>query len=156
MVSKIRTNREIRISFFKILCVCLAAVFLTAAGTGVVFAGDAKKVEIVSVDTNKILEKHPAFRKAQETFQGEMQEMEQQLEGMGQEEQQMAQQMMQQQLQQRGQELQQGAVDEVRKDIARIADEKGYTYVVDVNALIAGGKDITEEVMEAMDIEEEE
>ncbi|MGM0403176.1 MAG: OmpH family outer membrane protein [Thermodesulfobacteriota bacterium] len=117
-------------------------------------AGDAEKVEIVSVDTNRILEKHPAFREAQDTFRGEMQEMEEQLEGMGQEEQQMAQQMMQQQLQQRGQELQQVAVDEVRKDIARIAKEKGYTYVVDVNALIAGGKEITEEVMEAMDIEE--
>ncbi|MFO8112334.1 MAG: OmpH family outer membrane protein [Desulfosalsimonadaceae bacterium] len=154
MASKMRTNNQTSISFFKILCLCLAAVFFSAFCAVGAMAGDAEKVEIVSVDTNRILEKHPAFREAQDTFRGEMQEMEEQLEGMGQEEQQMAQQMMQQQLQQRGQELQQVAVDEVRKDIARIAKEKGYTYVVDVNALIAGGKEITEEVMEAMDIEE--
>ncbi len=154
MVSKMRTNNETSRSFFKILCFCLTAVFFSALFAVGAMAADTEKVEIVSVDTNRILEKHPAFRKAQETFQGEMQEMEEQLQGMGQEEKQMAQQMMQQQLQQRGQELQQGAVDEVRKDIARIADEKGYTYVVDVNALIAGGKEITEEVMEAMDIAE--
>jgi outer membrane protein len=139
---------------FKILCFCLAAVFFMAAGATGVCAGDDNKMEIVSINTNRILEKHPAFKEAQQTFHGEMQEMEKQLQEMGREEQQMAQQMMQQQLQQRGQELQQNAVDAVRKDIAKIAGEKGYHYVIDANALIVGGKDVTEEIMEAMDIQE--
>lgn len=139
---------------FKILCFCLAAVFFMAVGATGISAADEGKMEIVSINTNRILEKHPAFKEAQKTFQGEMQEMEQQLQGMGQEEQMMAQQMMQQQLQQRGQELQQNAVDAVRKDIAKIAGEKGYQYVIDANALIVGGKDVTEEIMEAMDIQE--
>ena len=140
------------VSKMKILCFVLAAAFFSMGWAAGVCAGDAETVEIVSVDTNRILEKHPAFLSAQQTFQGEMRQMEQQLQGMGQEEQMMAQQMMQQQLQQRGQQLQQEALDAVRKDIARIAEEQGYTYVVDVNALIAGGKEITEEVMAEMDI----
>lgn len=155
MISKMGTDKERKNAFFKILCVCMAVAFFSVAGTGMVLASDEENTLIVSIDTNRILEKHPAFLKAQEDFQGEMQQMQQQLEGMGEEEQMMAQQQMQQQLQQRGQELQEEALAEVRAHIAKIADEKGYKYVVDANALISGGKDITDEVMEEMDILEE-
>ena len=136
----------------KILFVSLLAAFFTVLTTAGV---SAENLNIVSVDTARIMERHPAFVEAQQTFQGEMQQMQQQLQGMGEEEQMMAQQMMQQQLQQRGQELQQDAMDKVRDDIATIAGEKGYEYVVDSNALLVGGKDITEEVMAEIDLEEE-
>ena len=136
----------------KILFVSLLAAFFTVVTTAGV---SAENLNIVSVDTARIMERHPAFVEAQQTFQGEMQQMQQQLQGMGEEEQMMAQQMMQQQLQQRGQELQQEAMDKVRDDIATIAGEKGYEYVVDSNALLVGGKDITEEVMAEIDLKED-
>lgn len=141
------TPRTIKILFVSLL----AAFFTVLTATG----ASAENLNIVSIDTSRIMERHPAFVDAQQTFQGEMQQMEQQLEGMGEEEQMMAQQMMQQQLQQRGQELQQEAMDKVREDIARIAREKGYEYVVDSNALLVGGEDITEEVMAEIDLEDE-
>ncbi len=141
------TPRTIKILFVSLL----AAFFTVLTATG----ASAENLNIVSIDTSRIMERHPAFVDAQQTFQGEMQQMEQQLEGMGEEEQMMAQQMMQQQLQQRGQELQQEAMDKVRDDIARIAREKGYEYVVDSNALLVGGEDITEEVMAEIDLEDE-
>ncbi|MFP3980349.1 MAG: OmpH family outer membrane protein [Desulfobacterales bacterium] len=129
---------------FKILCICLAATFFTMAGAAGAFAGDAENIGIVTVDTNEIMQNHPAFKKAQQTLQGEAQKMQQQMEDKGQEQQQAA----QQQLQQKSQELQQNAMDEVRADIQEIAKEKGYDYVMDTNALISGGKDVTDEILE--------
>lgn len=129
---------------FKILCICLAAAFFTLAGTIGAFAGDAENMEIVTVNTNEIMQNHPAFKKAQQTLRGEAQQMQQQMQEKGRQEQQAA----QQQLQQRSQELQQNAMDEVRADIQKIAKEKGYNYVMDQNALISGGKDVTDEILE--------
>ena len=140
-------------SIFKILWVCLVVAVFGISATGGVFAEERENMEIVAIDTNRILENHPAFIRAQQIFQGEIQQMEEQLQEMGEEERMLAQQMMQQQLQQRGQELQMEALDEVREDIAKVAGEKGYTYVVDANALIVGGVDVTEEVMEALELE---
>jgi Skp family chaperone for outer membrane proteins len=65
------------------------------------------------------------------------------MEGKGQQERQVA----QQQFQQRAQKLQRDALDELRRDIQKIASDKGYTYVMDSNVLLAGGEDVTEEVM---------
>lgn len=150
----LNTSNNKRIaSLLKILGFCLIAAFFSAALTISVSAEDPENAAIVMVDTNRILENHPAFIRAQQVFQGEMQQMEEQLQEMGEEERIMAQQMMQQQLQQRGQELQAEALDEVRSDVAAIAEEKGYKYVVDSNALIVGGKDVTEEVLESLDLE---
>jgi outer membrane protein len=148
-------NKVKHFSFVRAFLIGIYAVSLIAAGA--VYANaENEKMEIVSIDTARILEIHPAFVDAQQTFQNEMQEMENQLMEMGEEEQMMAQQMMQQRLQARGQELQQQAMSEVKADIEKVAKEKGYRYVVDSNALLVGGKDITEEVIEAMDIEQQQ
>ncbi len=128
---------------FKILCICLTAAFFTAAGAVGAFAGDAENIEIVTVNTNEIMQNHPAFKKAQQTLRGEAQQMQQQMQEKGKQEQRAA----QQQLQQRSRELQQNAMDKVRADIQKIAKEKGYEYVMDQNALIAGGKDVTDEIL---------
>ncbi len=151
MTTTKRITAGARLSVSRLVLASIAAVCLIAATAT---TGAAESVQIVSIDTNRILQQHPAFQEAQQAFQGEMQQLEQQLQEMGEEEQMMAQQMMQQQLQQRGQELQMEAMDKVRDDIRRIAEEKGYSYVVDTNALIVGGKDITDEVMEEMGIGE--
>ena len=141
-----------KFSPIRMLFIGFVAVIIMTAGITAVNA-EEEAMDIVAIDTARILELHPAFMDAQQTFQNEMQEMEHQLREMGEEEQMMAQQIMQQQLQARGQELQQQAMSEVRDDIQKVAEEKGYKYVVDANALLVGGKDITEEVIEAMDLE---
>ncbi|MCF8036118.1 MAG: OmpH family outer membrane protein [Desulfobacteraceae bacterium] len=128
----------------KILCICLTAAFFTVAGAVGAFAGDAENIEIVTVNTNEIMQSHPAFKKAQQTLRGEAQKMQQQMQEKGKQQQRAA----QQQLQQRSRELQQNAMDEVRADIQKIAKEKGYEYVMDQNALISGGKDVTDEILE--------
>ncbi len=138
-------TRDTRPSVIRILSICIAALLFAMAGAT---ASASENIMIVSVDTNRILQHHPALQEAQQEFQGEIQQIQQQLQEMGEEERMMAQQMMEQQLQQRGQELEMEARDKVREDIRRIAEEKGYSYVVDTSALILGGKDITEEVME--------
>ncbi|MFO7929933.1 MAG: OmpH family outer membrane protein [Thermodesulfobacteriota bacterium] len=136
----------------KALCFCLAAALFTFAAAAGVHAQDGEISGIVTVDTNEIMEKHPAFMEAQQTLQNEAQQMQQQMQEGSQEEQQSA----QQQMQQRSQQLQQEALEEVRQDIQKVADEKGYDYVMDTNALLAGGTDVTDEVIEAIGSDEDE
>jgi outer membrane protein len=131
---------------FKILGLCLIAAFFTMTAAGGVYADDNGSGKIVTVNTNQIVQRHPAFIEAQQTLQGETQKMRQDMEGKSEQEQQAA----QQQVQQRLQQLQQEALEKVRKDIQEFADEKGYDYVMDVNALLAGGEDVTDEMIEAI------
>lgn len=136
--------------FIRISGISIAVLFFIMAGA--VSSSARENAMIVSVDTSLILQHHPALQEAQQKFQGEVQNLQSQLQEMSEEEQMAAQQMMQQQLQQLGEGLQMEALDKVRIEIARIAEEKGYSYVVDKSALIVGGGDITEEIMEAMGI----
>jgi len=129
----------------------LVAAFLTMAVVSGVCAGDVQIDKIVTVNTKQIIRKHPAFIKAQQTLQREAQQIQQQMEGKGQQEHQAA----QQQLQQRAQELREEALNQVRKDIQKIADAKGYTYVMDANVLLAGGEDVTDEIMKEIGKAEE-
>lgn len=139
---------------FKILGFCLIAACLTMATTSTASAGDAENLKIVTVNTNQIVKNHPAFINAQQTLQGEAQEMRQEMQGKEKQEQRAAQQQMQQKLQQRSRELQQDALEKVRQDIQEIADENGWDYVMDANVLLAGGEDVTEEVMKEIGEEE--
>jgi Skp family chaperone for outer membrane proteins len=128
---------------FKCFGFCLVAAFFTMAGVAGVSAGDAENDKIVTVNTNQIIQKHPAFLEARQTLQREAQQIQQQMEGKSQQEKQAA----QQQFQQRAQKLQKDALDKVRKDIQKIAADKGYQYVMDANVVLAGGKDVTEEIL---------
>ncbi|MFW6081620.1 MAG: OmpH family outer membrane protein [Desulfosalsimonas sp.] len=130
----------------KSLCFCLVAALFTFAAASGVSAQDGEISGIVTVDTNEIMQKHPAFMEAQQTLQNEAQQMQQQMQEGSQQEQQAA----QQQMQQRSQQLQQEALDKVRKDIQKVAEEKGYDYVMDTNALLSGGTNVTDEVIEAI------
>jgi outer membrane protein len=137
---------------FKCFGFCLVAAFFTVAGVAGVSGGDAKNYKIVTINTRQIIQKHPAFLKAQQTLQREAQQFQQQMEGKNQQERQAA----QREFQQRAQKLQQDALDEVRKDIKKIADEKGYKYVIDENVVLAGGEDVTEEIMKEIGEKEED
>ncbi|MGM0440843.1 MAG: OmpH family outer membrane protein [Elusimicrobiota bacterium] len=129
------------------------AVLLIIAGLSAVsFAEDS--LTIVTVNTNRILEKYPPFLEAQNEFQKEQQKLQKRLQEMDEDEQRMGQQMIQQQLQQLGVRLEAEATQSLQEDIGNIAEEKGYDYVMDENVLFAGARDVTEEILEELDIEE--
>ncbi len=109
--------------------------------------GNAAGIRIVSIDTRRVFEAHPAFKEAMEKFQAQIQEMQKKIEEADEESKGEMQQMMQQQLQQLGMELQEEAFNRMRVDVQKIAKEKKYGYVIDSNMLISGGSDITEEIL---------
>ncbi|MCM8777967.1 MAG: OmpH family outer membrane protein [Candidatus Omnitrophica bacterium] len=117
--------------------------FLCMAGRS-----SAADIKIVSIDTGRVFESHPAFREAMEKFQTQAGEMQKKIEGIENEEEKTnAQIQMQQQMRVVAMQLQEEAFNKMKEDVGKYAKKKGYTYVVDQNALIAGGKDITEEVI---------
>ncbi|HNS31944.1 MAG TPA: OmpH family outer membrane protein [bacterium] len=107
----------------------------------------AEEMKIASVDTGKILMAHPAFQKAMEKYQAEVQSMQQKISEMKEEEQMSARQMMQQQMQELGMKLETEAFNEMRKDLKRISEKQGFKYVMDSNVLLVGGHDITEDIL---------
>jgi len=110
-------------------------------------AGLAQEMKIASIDTGKILMAHPAFQKALEKYQSEVRSMQEKIKEMGQDEQMAARQMMQHQMQELGTQLESEAFKEMRKDVKKMAVERGYKYVMDSNVLIVGGDDITEDIL---------
>ena len=138
--------------FRKLSILGLSLGFILVLG-GVAFAED--KVSIVTIRTNEILRNYPPFLEAQQEFQAEQQAMQQRLQEMDEDERQMGQQIIQQQLQQTGARLEEEATQKLEADISQIAEEKGYDYVLDNNVMFAGAKDVTDEILEGLDIEEE-
>ncbi len=110
-------------------------------------AGDAAEIKIVSIDTQRVFAEHPAFHEAMAKFQTQMQDIQKKIEEMKEEEKATAQQIYQYQMQQLGMQLQEEAFSKMKADVQKFAKKKRYTYVVDSNMLIVGGKDITEEVL---------
>jgi len=123
-----------------VYAVGILMLLFSGAGTVGVWGQQSR---IVSIDTAKLLQAHPAFSEAQAQLEAEVREYQQRLDGMSEEEQMMA----QHHLQQRSIELQQQALDALREDIRQIARQQGYDYVIDSNALIVGGQDVTEEML---------
>ena len=127
---------------FAVVALCLF-FFIGFAGRS-----NAADIKIVSIDTGRVFEAHPAFKEAMGKFQAQAQEMQKKIEGIENEEEKAnAQIQMQQQMRQLAMELQEEAFNKMKADVQKLAKKKGYTYVVDQNALIAGGQDITEEVI---------
>ena len=129
---------------FKIFGYFLASAVLAMAGSGLVLAENNKVEKIVTISAAEVIENHPAFIKVQQTLQNEIEEIQKQMEGMTEEELQST----QIQFQMRSQELQEEAIDTVLEDIQKAAETKGYKYVMDENAILAGGEDVTKEIME--------
>lgn len=134
-----RKNGIKGITFAALLCLFIAGSFAAA--------GSAAEIKIVSIDTQRVFGEHPAFKEAMGKFQAQIQEMQKKIEEMDEESKGAAQQMMQHQMQQLGMQLQEEAFGKMKADVQKIAKKKGYDYVVDVNMLIVGGKDVTEEVL---------
>jgi len=122
----------------------------------VVFGSPRANAEIsdfYTIDSQAVMEVHPAFQDAMQEYQEQIQQMQQQLQEADEQQRAMMQQMMQQQMQQLGTELQEEAFSAMQNDIQELAEEKGYGTILDGNVVIVGGEDITNEVIDALDIE---
>jgi len=129
-----------------VVVLVLAIIFLLTAGNRLF----SKSPAIVSADIDRIMGEHPAFKQAMAKFQKESQSMREKLgklegEGKAKEQQQLL-----LQLQQYAGKLQEEAVAKVIEDVQRIAKSRGYDYVLDGKSLVAGGKDITGEILSEM------
>lgn len=121
---------------------------------GMAGKGSAAEVKIVSIDTGKVFESHPAFIEAMNAFQMQMGEAQKQIDGIENEEEKTSVQMhIQQQMRALAAQMQDSAFKKMKEDIQKFAKKKGYTYIVDSNALIAGGKDVTEELIKSFKTE---
>jgi len=127
-------------------CLCVMVAILLAVFCFVV-PSSAEEVKIAAIDTGKILLAHPAFQKAMDKYQTEVQSMQQKISEMKEEEQMSARQMLQSQMQELGMKLETEAFSEMRKDVKKIAEKSGFKYVMDINVLIVGGQDITKNVL---------
>ncbi|GEM_PF-913776 len=113
-----------------------------------------RPARIASVDMEKVMNSHPAFREAMTDFQKEIGAMQEQLGKLKGDEKTKEQQKMQQQIQQIAIRLQQEAMAKVTSDVEKIAKAKGYTYVVEKSMLVVGGRDITDDVLSFLKGEE--
>ena len=128
----------------------LAGVILIVTLAFLVLIIKSRELSIASVDIEKVVNAHPAMREAIDSFQKEISDRQKQLDKMKEEEKLKQQQKMQQEISQLAVRLQQEAMDKVTKDIEKIAKRKGYTYVMDKNAILVGGKDITDEILSVL------
>lgn len=141
-------DKKYRSVMFKSVVLSAVIVFFVFIGSRM--SVNAGQFEVVSVDMNQVMEAHPALHQAIEEFQSRVEKLQEGLGDMDDDSRMMAQQMIQGQMQQIGMELQEKAFNEVRADIRKVANAKGYKYVLDKDVLIVGGKDITQEVLDSI------
>ncbi|MCK8825591.1 OmpH family outer membrane protein [Fuchsiella alkaliacetigena] len=132
-----------------VMVLLLISVFV--AGSSLVGVAAAQDLDIVYVDTQQVFEAHPAAQEATQQLQTRQQEMQEDLGAMEDEEGMMQQQQMQEELQQLQNDLLEEAMAEVQADVQEIAEEKGYDYIVDEQMLLAGGEDVTDEILDELD-----
>ncbi len=108
------------------------------------------RVNIASVDLSKIINEHPAMEEAMKNFQKELDNQQKKYDKLKDEEKAKEQQKIQQEMTQLAIQMQQNVVKTAIGDVERIAKKNGYNYVIDKNALIVGGKDITDEVLKEL------
>ena len=131
--------------------IVLIAAFTLAANR--IFGRGGK---ICSVDMEVIMGEHPAMHEAMNEFQKELTAMQKQLDALEGEAKEQEQMKMQQQIQEIAMRMQEGAMGRIMRDIEQIAKKRGYSYVIEKNALITGGRDITEAVVSAIKEKEKE
>lgn len=138
-------NKKLMDAVLAGLLILLAIVFLLMAGNR--FFG---KPKIFSADMDRIMGTHPALQEAMMNFQEEIRLMQGRLDKLEGEAKQKEQQKMQQEIQQIAVRMQNEAVNKIMEDIRSIAKSKGYDYILDSKSLIVGGKDVTEEILNAV------
>jgi Skp family chaperone for outer membrane proteins len=110
----------------------------------------SRPIKIASVDTERVMGEHPAFKEAMEKFQKETQIAQERLSKLEGEKKNKEQQEIFMQLQSLAAKLQEEAVAQVRDDIQKISKKKGYSYVLDSKSIVVGGTNITGEILSEM------
>lgn len=132
----------------------LSIAFIMVFGVLFTAQSHAQEIKVYTIDSQSIMRQHPAFKEAMKEYQKKIQEMQKELQEVDQEQRQLMQQMMQQQIQQLGSKLQEKALKKMQDDIQEIADEKGYELILDAQVVMLGGTDITDEIVDELDLEE--
>lgn len=122
-----------------LLAAAVWAAFLLFNGPEHASAGQPG-ITIAVLDTRQVFQAHPAFHEAMREYQQIMQDYQPGRRDSGD----------MQRMQQIGFELEDKAFGKMQEDLKRIAEEKGYDYIMDSTLVIVGGKDITEEVLERL------
>jgi len=143
---KVFKNKKMTDVFLAGLLIVVAVVFLLMAGNRMF----GKSSRIFSADLDRIMGEHPALQEAMGNFQKELMGMQNKLEKMEGEAKVKEQQKMQLQIEEIAMRMQEEAVGRIMDDVRRIAEQKGYNYIVDKKVLLVGGKDVTEEILSAI------
>ena len=140
----------------KIFCVALALVFIgsvVALGLSQLGAGSASAASssVGVVDYRRVMVSHPDFAAANSEMQKAGQEAQMRFEAnsanKSDEEKAKAMQQAQMELQQKEQDLLAGIQKKVDAAVKQVAEAKGLSVVLDKNAVVYGGQDITDDVM---------
>ena len=137
------------------MVVAAAAALFLSANVERAIAGQSD-IKIVTVDIQRVVRMHPAFQEAMQEYQRKLQEFQRQMEEIEEDERAMMQQLLQQQMQQLGMQLQDRAFDKMQEDVRAFAKDNGYDYIFDSSVLLAGGIDVTEELLESLGKDPEE
>jgi Skp family chaperone for outer membrane proteins len=142
-VKDVLKDKKMMDKLLVIFLIVVALVFLLIAGNK--FFG--KSTRIYSADIDRIMNEHPALQEAMDNFQKELTTMQKKLDELEGEEKEKEQANMRQQIQEIAMRMQNEAVDKVMKDVRSIAEQKGYSYIIDKKSLIVGDKDVTDEIL---------
>ena len=141
----------------KIISVLIAVVFvgsvvalaLTQFGSGM--ASAAGNSNVGTVDYRQVMAQHPQLQSANSELQTAVQDAQKDFEekskDMSDQEKSDYYQQTQQRLQQKQQELLEPIQKSVEDAVKSVADAKGLTVVIDKNAVVYGGQDITQDVV---------
>ena len=140
----------------KIFCVALALVFIgSVVALGLSQLGPSAAWPASSsvgvVDYRKAMASHPDYASASNEMQKAMQEAQMRFEAdtanKSDEEKAKAMQQAQMELQQKEQDLLAGIQKKVHAAVKQVAEAKGLSVVLDKNAVVYGGQDITDDVV---------
>lgn len=128
-----------------VVALTVAAVLMLAPGLGL-----AQTSGVGVVDMQVVIENHPELADAQAEYQAAFMEIQQELEGMSEQEQEAAIPGYQAELQELEQRINQKLEDDVQEAIADVADAMGLEAVLSTDSLLYGGVDITDAVIEEL------
>lgn len=148
---------KLKKSHIQIFSVLIALVFvgscvamaLSQSGTGRASAGPSSNVGVI--DYRQVLTQHPDLKTANETMQQEVEKAQQDFEAksvnMNDQEKQEFYQQTQERLANKQQELVEPINSKIEAAVKAVADAKGLSVVIDKNAVVYGGQDITQDVI---------
>lgn len=137
----------------------VSCLLIVAAVTFTVQADNQSNHRIGYVDLDVLFANHPQKEYSEEQLREEAQSLQQQLEeeaaDLTSQERQELLQNYQQQLEELEQDLIAEVMEDINEQISKVAEEAGVSVVLDKSAVVTGGYDLTEEVIEVLqEIEE--